>query len=313
MPSPEMLTIIAQAAIPLALAVIIARLVNHRRAGVPIPDRDIFGLWGTFTLSLVLLYATAVALDLAWNAVPVIAITGGLSITAIIVICARECAPALRARRQSPEPPEPHGPPGRSQLRTPVPGPSPPTPAALSGPQSRAAASSGPQSRATPAGCGTPLLHRKEMTPMTSDPQTCRLIIESAEQIPARYAPPEYRPVHQPWPVVYADDEEDLQPGPTPVWRRAFNGGSNVPCWLLPSPDGLFSVGAAGFGGPYQLDTPDGDSARYENAYDAFYAAEQAAGAGETRRRSRRADADDPDDDLEWLLLREDEERGVAL
>ena len=97
--------------------------------------------------------------------------------------------------------------------------------------------------------------------------------VASAEELPRELAPADYLPTLDPGPMVY-DDELDTLPGGM-AWRTFFAGGSNRLHWVRSDVDGNpYIVEQVGMGGPYEVGGMDKWSI-YDNAYDAFWWADQ--------------------------------------
>ena len=119
---------------------------------------------------------------------------------------------------------------------------------------------------------------------MTTTPAHQPFSIQSADELPREHAPPEYRPHRENGPCVYDDELETLER--IPAWRMYFAGGSNRMHFILVGADQqLHFVEQTGFGGPYDYcgpacgpDREAQQDGRFENAYDAFWSAETAAG-----------------------------------
>ena len=97
--------------------------------------------------------------------------------------------------------------------------------------------------------------------------------VSSAEELPRELAPADYLPTLDPGPMVY-DDELDTLPGDM-AWRTFFAGGSNRLHWVRSDADGNpYLVEQVGMGGPYEVGGM-GEWSIYDNAYDAFWWADQ--------------------------------------
>lgn len=115
----------------------------------------------------------------------------------------------------------------------------------------------------------------------TENPQLhSKLLIASAEERDAATAPPDYRPHWDNGPCV--TDEEISELEPIPAWRRYFAGGSNRPHFVLVNDVGEAVIvehsGPGGRYSAYQFPAGDTISEEHNNAYDAFWAAEQCLG-----------------------------------
>ena len=98
--------------------------------------------------------------------------------------------------------------------------------------------------------------------------------IESADRIETQVAPDGYRPHWDNGPAIDADAGEPTMP----CWRQYFAGGSNkLHFILIDDMENPHIVEQDGFGGPYSVYGPD-YSEQYENAYDAFWHAENITG-----------------------------------
>ena len=101
------------------------------------------------------------------------------------------------------------------------------------------------------------------------------IIIVSAEELPTVNAPEDYRPVLRDETLVYDEELGDLPEASG--WRRYFAGGSNRPHWVMKDGGGgIHIVECTAWGGSFELLSESDSYGHYENAYDAFWAAEQA-------------------------------------
>lgn len=101
------------------------------------------------------------------------------------------------------------------------------------------------------------------------------IVITSAEDLPRQHAPEAYRPHMQNGPCVYEDEYATIPI--IPLWRQDYAGGSNRPHWVLI--DRFHEphiVETSGWGGNYDVSSSDYHE-HFENAYDAFWIAEQRA------------------------------------
>ena len=109
-------------------------------------------------------------------------------------------------------------------------------------------------------------------------PERQKITIASADELPREVSPPDYYPEEAYAPCVYDDEDteslQDFYPG---VWWVYFAGGNNRPHWVMRDDnDDIYLVECQGFGGNYQVCGP-GFGERFDNAYDAFWTAEQKA------------------------------------